>query len=188
MHRGHVIVLLRNTATSDDTEAFRLFFNHYHERLVRFAQLFVSSRCRAQDAVSEVMIRMFRIRRHLFSMENFEAYLFQSVRNEAFNELKSQQHAAAHRQQMHLQKLHDRIDPHETLMADELHARVNEIIASLPPRRQKVYRLVKDEGLRLKEVARLMDISERTVEVHLKIAVRELRCAIMMYLEETEMK
>jgi len=120
-------------------------------------------------------------------MENFEAYLYRSVKNEAFNALKSEKYAAAHRHEMCLtEKHHDRIDPHEKLMADELHGQVDKIIAALPPKRQKVYRLVNDEGLRHREVARLMDISERTVEVHLKIAVRELRCAITLYLEDTE--
>jgi len=44
--------------------------------------------------------------------------------------------------------------------------------------------MVKDEGLKYKEVAELLDISERTVEVHLKIAVKELREKIKIYLED----
>jgi RNA polymerase sigma-70 factor (family 1) len=186
MNSSQVIVLLRNTASTNDGQAFRLFFNYYYERMVQFAQLFVSSRCQAEDAVSEVFIRMFRMRGHLFFMENFEAYLFRSVRNQVFNELKSEKYVSAHRQEMRLtEKLHDRVDPHETLMASELLGQINKIIGRLPRKRQQVYRLIKDQGMRHKEVARMMEISERTVEVHLKIAVRELRCALTTYLEET---
>lgn len=80
------------------------------------------------------------------------------------------------------------MDPHETLMTDELSGQINKVIEKLPPKRQQVYRLIKDDGLRYRDVARLMEISERTVEVHLKIAVRELRYAITVYLNGAEWK
>jgi RNA polymerase sigma-70 factor (family 1) len=181
---SHVILLLRTAASTDDSHAFRLFFNLYYERLVRFAQLFVPGRCHAEDTVSEVLIRMFRKKGYLFDMENFEAYLFRSVRNEAFNALKTEKYASAHRREMSMERRHDRMDPHETLMAAELTGQIEKIVEALPQKRQQVYRLVKDQGLPHKEVARIMDISERTVEVHLKIAVRELRSALSLYLEE----
>jgi RNA polymerase sigma-70 factor (family 1) len=185
MNRSNVIFLLKSTASNDDREAFRLLFHHYYERLVQFAKLFVSTRCRAEDAVSEVLIRLFRIRSSFFVMENFEHYLFRSVKNEALNKLKSERHAYLHHSELALAgKLHDRTDPHETLIGDELYGQINDVIGRLPAKRQKVYRLIKNDGLRYREVARLMDISERTVEVHLKIAVREVRCAIDAYLRD----
>jgi RNA polymerase sigma-70 factor (family 1) len=183
MNKSDVIFLLRTTALRDDREAFRLFFHYYYTRLVRFALLFDSSRFGAEDTVSEVMVRMFRRRKELFLLENFEPYLFRAVKNEALNKLRSEKAFLSFHQVLFSGNIHDRIDPHEMLMGVELYGQVNKLIQKLPPKRQQVYRLIKDDGMCYKDVAKLMDISERTVEVHLKIAVRELRSAIIGYLE-----
>ena len=183
MNKSEVIILLRATAQRDDREAFRLMFHYYHTRLVRFALLFDSSRFGAEDTVSEVMIRMFRRRKELFLLENFEPYLFRAVKNEALNKLRSEKVFLSFSQVVFTATTQTTLDPHEMLIGVELYCHINKLIERLPPKRQRVYRLIKDDGMCYKEVAKLMDISERTVEVHLKIAVRELRSAITGYLE-----
>lgn len=183
MNKSEVIFLLRATALRDDREAFRLFFHHYYTRLIRFASLFDSNRSDAEDTVSEVMVRMFQRRKELFLLENFEPYLFRAVKNEALNKLRSDKVFLSFSQVVFPANAQDRIDPHEMLMGTELDRQINKLIKRLPPKRQQVYRLIKDDGMCYKDVAQLMDISERTVEVHLKIAVRELRSSIIGYLE-----
>jgi RNA polymerase sigma-70 factor (family 1) len=167
----------------DDREAFRLFFHHYYTRLVRFALLFDSNRFGAEDTVSEVMVRMFGRRKELFLLENFEPYLFRAVKNEALNKLRSEKAFSSFTQVFFSTNMQDKIDPHEMLMGVELYGHINKLVERLPPKRQQVFRLIKDDGMRYKDVAILMDISERTVEVHLKIALRELRSAIIEYFE-----
>lgn len=183
MNKSETIFLLRTTALRDDREAFGLFFHYYYTRLVRFALMFDSNRFGAEDTVSEVILRMFHRRKELFLLENFEPYLFRAVKNEALNKLRSEKAFLSFSQIVFADKTRDTMDPHETLMGVELYGRVNRLIERMPPKRQQVYRLIKVDGMCYKDVAQLMDISERTVEVHLKIAVRELRSAVNGYLE-----
>jgi len=49
-----------------------------------------------------------------------------------------------------------------------------------------VFKLIKDEGMSQKEVAILMDLSTRTVEVHLKLAIKDLRKTIKDYFDESQ--
>jgi hypothetical protein len=44
--------------------------------------------------------------------------------------------------------------------------------------------LVKDEEMSYRQVADLMDISERTVEVHLRLALNDIRKGLEIYLDE----
>lgn len=179
--------LLHSMAEHDDKRAFTVFFDRYYTRLIRFALLYVPSYSQAEDVVSEVMVRLIRRREELPQIENFHGYLFRAVKHEALNQLKAQQrHAPAH---YRVEDVGDYfqpnvIDPCEQLLEKELRAIVSRIIEALPPRRQMVYKLVKDEGMRQKAVAGLLNISERTVEEHLKLAVRELREGIALYFTE----
>ncbi len=177
------IELLKSTAFRDYTKAFSLFFILYYERLVRFATPFLGARCCAEDAVSEVLIRLFRKKNELFLIDNFEAYLFRSVKNEVINKLRAERNAIVRSTKISLKEImHDCEDPHEKFLEQELSHRIDHAVGQLPAQRQKVYRLIKDDGMRYKDVARLMEISERTVEVHLKLAVREVQYAVALYL------
>lgn len=187
MEKNTNIYLLQHLALIDDQKAFTLFFNSYYDRLIRFAKLLVADRSIAEDTVSEVLIRLLGKREQLFFIENFEGYLFLAVKNEALNHLKSVKvKRMISFQDTSQQTLSDRMDPHEKLIGHELRHCVYEVIERLPPKRKMVYKLVKDEGLRYKDVAGIMAISQRTVEVHLKIAVSEVRNAVVRHFSEAK--
>lgn len=178
--------LLSRIAESDDKAAFTCLFNLYYNRLVQFAMVFVASHSLAEDVVSEVLIRLLRKRKELNSIQNFPAYLFQSVKNEGLNQLKLQK---KERLFMPLDDeddvfFPDLTDPHEWMVEKELRGIVTTIVEKLPPKRRMVYKMIKDEGMKYKDVAELLEISERTVEVHLKIAIRELREAVTKHFME----
>jgi RNA polymerase sigma-70 factor (ECF subfamily) len=182
----YITNLLVQIAESDDKGAFTALFNRYYDRLVQFAMLFVPVHSLAEDVVSEVMIRLLRKRRELVSIGNFRAYLFTAVKNEALNQLKLIRKERLFKPVDNEKDifLPDNSDPHAYLVEKELSEMIAGVIERLPPKRRMVYRLVKDEGLRYREVSELLDISERTVEVHLKIAIRELRQAVANHLLE----
>lgn len=179
--------LLQSIAEHDDKRAFTIFFDRYYTRLIRFALLYVPVYSQAEDVVSEVLVRLVRRRRELVKIDNFQGYLFRAVKHEALNQIKVQrrQSPAGYRVEDISDYFQpDVVDPCEQLLEKELRSIISRIVEALPPKRQMVYKLVKDEGLRQKEVAALLDISERTVEEHLKLAVRELRGGVRQYFAE----
>lgn len=185
----HIRNALLQIAENDDKKAFSYFFNRYYTRLVQFALLFVPSHNLAEDVVSEVMIRLLRKRKELHTITNFQGYLFQAVKNEAINQLKVYNRHSANSKPIENEKDHflpDLVDPCEKLLEKELREIVSKIVEGLPPKRRMVYKLIKDEGLRYKQVGELLDISERTVEEHLKIAVKELRAGVQKYFRERQ--
>jgi RNA polymerase sigma-70 factor (ECF subfamily) len=58
---------------------------------------------------------------------------------------------------------------------NDLENAVNEIVEQLPPKRQKVFRLSRNEGLSNDEIAKRMNIQKKTVENHLNHALKYLR-------------
>jgi RNA polymerase sigma-70 factor (ECF subfamily) len=51
-----------------------------------------------------------------------------------------------------------------------------------------VFQLIREEGFSYRQVGELLDISERTVEVHLKLAIEALRQRINQYISEGQAK
>jgi predicted DNA-binding protein (UPF0251 family) len=56
--------------------------------------------------------------------------------------------------------------------------RVIAAIDQLPPKCKLIFKLIKEDGLKYKEVARLLDLSVKTVETQLSIAVRKIAQAL----------
>lgn len=172
---------------NDDKKSFAIFFRMYHSRMIRFSLLFVNRYADAEDVVSDVMIKLLKKRDQLPEIINFNDYLFRAVKNQSLNLLKKNSHNAS----MGLEDIPEDlltdnyVEPFEKVLAIELQEIVKNLVEKLPPKRKMVYLLIKDEGLRIKEVAELLDISEKTVKKHLELAIRNLRSEIeSLYLEK----
>jgi RNA polymerase sigma-70 factor (ECF subfamily) len=178
--------ILYRIAENDDQEAFKVFFKLYHRKLLEFALLYVKSQFHAEDIVSDVLVQLLKRKQIVFKMENFEGYLFLCVKNQALNFLKKKSNqlttGPAYLAQDNLTT--DYLDPLQKLLDNELRERIITATESLPPKRKMVYKLIKDDGLKYKEVANLLEISERTVENHLDAAVKDLKSAVKLYLSE----
>ena len=181
--------LFERIALKDDEQAFTVFFARYHTKLIQFALLYVPQIDQAEDVVSNVLLRLIKNANKVFEMENIEGYLFMSVKNEAINFIKKES-----KHKMNISDIdtdffsHEYIDPMEKLIEKELRELISNTIEGLPLKRKMVYKLIKGEGMKYKEVAELMNISKRTVEVHLKLAVKELRITVRKYLSENKDK
>ena len=56
--------------------------------------------------------------------------------------------------------------------------RVIAAIDLLPPKCKLIFKLIKEDGLKYKDVARLLDLSIKTVEAQLAIAIRKIGQAL----------
>jgi RNA polymerase sigma-70 factor (ECF subfamily) len=108
-------------------------------------------------------------RERVFALDHFEAYLYSSVKNRALSSIKRNQKTAPYSPELEDFRplVRTAADPFELLVEQELNARVHKIIREFPPKRKMVYRLIREDGHSYRQVAGLMEISERTVEVHL---------------------
>ena len=178
--------LLQKIAYQDDKAAFSQFFKLYHARLIRFALMYVYSYKDAEDVVSDVMIKLLKQRHKLPEIKNMAAYLFTSVKHQAINYSKrnaSKPHVLL--DDIPKDFLTDNfIQPLELLMEKELREVIGNVVESLPPQRKLVYKMIKDDGLKIKEVAELLEIAEKTVKKHLELALRNLKEGIEIYYAE----
>ena len=72
--------------------------------------------------------------------------------------------------------------PYEDLVAKDLRLLVDMIVETMPPQRKMIYRMSRDEGLSNTEIAENLQLSKKTVENHLNLALKELRNAVLTFL------
>jgi RNA polymerase sigma-70 factor (ECF subfamily) len=69
-------------------------------------------------------------------------------------------------------------DPESLLIRAEMTQQVVAAIDRLPPKCKLIFKLVRLDGLKYKDVAQLLDISVKTVEAQLAIAVKKIGKAL----------
>jgi RNA polymerase sigma-70 factor (family 1) len=179
--------LLDRITEKGDEIAFRQLFELFTPRLFRFAFSILKNKELAEEAVSDVFFKVWIHRNKLAGIENFKAYLFVSARNTALNYLDKEKRMKAIQLEDLIVPLQiDEICPESELISKELKEAIGKAIDHLPERCKLIYILAKIEQLKYKEIAQILDISVKTIDHQLTIAIKKIGCEIKAYLEEKD--
>jgi len=167
---------------ADGLAAYEVIFHMVFADLLRFALSIVRSIVLAEEVVSDVLISIWEKRAQLGSVEDLRLYLFTSTRNRAINYLKSKKLGLTEnmdRQSIDWDNCSPQLkskdlDPEALIEFAELNQKVTMAIESLPAKCKLIYQLVKEDGLKYKEVASLLGISIKTVENQMTISFKKL--------------
>jgi RNA polymerase sigma-70 factor (ECF subfamily) len=156
----------------------------YFERradLLRFFTLRLRSAAAAEDLVQDIYVRIASSEPEA-EVRNPVSYLYRLGSNLMLDRLRGERRAAArdaawrqsHRSFSGGAEMAEEPDPVEALAARQRLAAVLEVVTSLGPQTQRVFRMHKLEGMSHTEVAQALGISRSAVEKHMIAALRRL--------------
>lgn len=181
-NRNTIKSLLSKIREDDDQSAFRELFYLLYHRLVHFCNQYVEDKEVAEEIVSDLLTQLWVDREKTKDIVNPETYLFISVKNRSINYLKKySKFKVVHLADAMEDQLVNTHDPEKELEKRELNFKMNEAIESLSRQCKIVFNLVKEDGLRYKDVAEILEISPRTVETQLVRALKKLNTIIEPY-------
>lgn len=178
-HDHHINLLQERIAVYKDQLAYNELFILFYPSLKQFAYSIVKSKQLAEEVVSDVFIKIWEKRDHLNTISNLKLYLFTSIRNTSLNYIKKQkglQNLAADEYWVELNSIY--FDPEQLLVTSEMINKINLAIKNLPSRCRMIFKLVKEEGLKYREVAEILNLSPKTVENQMTLALKKIGTAI----------
>ncbi len=176
-----ILLLLNRIAEHSDETALKQLFDEFYPRLLVFTDSFVKNRPVAEELVEDVFIKLWENKNLLPGITSLPAYLFRVAKNNLLNYQKSnknQSHLDIDAVAISLQATVK--NPEELFIAAEAIHRVNAAIALLPPKCRLVFRLLKEDGLKYREVAELLQLSVKTVENQMSFALKKIGEAIIV--------
>lgn len=175
----HIILLQQKIALFNDQQAYNELFLRFYPSLQQFAFSYVKSKQLSEEIVSDVFIKIWQKRETLHNIGNLKLYLFTSTRNTAINYLKKQKGAPLELAEDYWVELNSvYFDPEKLMITAEMMDRIQKAIQSLPPKCKLIFKLVKEEELKYKEVAALLDLSIKTVENQMTLALKKISAEI----------
>jgi len=165
-------------------KAYTQLYELLSDGLLRFSYSIVKSHEMAEEIVSDVFIKLWQIRDKLLEIENLKVYLYTIAKNFSLNYIaKNYKHRILSLETIDVEAVITVNGPAEICISADLVRQIREVIRQLPPQCKLIFQLVKEDGLRYKEVAAILDISPLTVRNQLAIAIRKIGETLPAYLQ-----
>lgn len=164
---------LQTRIYNGDTQAFKKLYDSCCASLLQVALAIVHHREMAEEIVADVFIAVWQHQKDLRRITNLKWYLYATTRNIALNYLRKY----AHKNTRHLDEVslpEYEVNPESQLISNEMMQHINVAINALPTQCRLIFKLVKEDGLKYREVADLLNISIKTVENQVGIALKKL--------------
>jgi RNA polymerase sigma-70 factor (family 1) len=170
----HIKRLLAAISFNDQT-AYKELFLLLHGRLKQFAYSILKSSEEAEELVSDVFIRIWQKNDQLTTIESPLFYFYATVKNLAINRLnKQKRQVGLSAEDWFVQMNSIYFDPEQLMMTEEMVRQIRLAVNNLPPRCRLIFKLVKEDGLKYREVAELLQLSIKTIEAQMAIALRRM--------------
>lgn len=155
-----------------DQSAFRRFVDYYSDNLYYFALGFVGRKEIAEEIVSDVFCDVWQNKASYTAVENTKSWLLIMVRNKSISYLRKNDKY----ENISFDDIEEfyfpPVEAPDTVMIEkEMLDRINRSIEKLPPKCKMVFTLAKIQGLRYKEISEILNISVKTINVHIASAI-----------------
>lgn len=183
---NHIRSLQERIALYDDMQAYHALYDLFFKNLHRFCFSFVKSSEAAEEIVSDVFIKLWQIRNKLPEIENLKVYLYQIAKNFCLNYITRHfKNPVASFDEMDIEAVISLDNPEELCISADIINAIQQTIKQLPPQCRLIFQMVKEDGMRYKEVADILHISVLTVRNQVAIATRKIAEALPAYISRT---
>jgi RNA polymerase sigma-70 factor (ECF subfamily) len=161
--------------SSEPEQSIKNLFDEHFQLLVFSALRYINDYDKAEDIVQDVFVKIWQNFDELKLIEDLKAYLFKAVKNSSLNYLrhiKVKQKFIVSSEDLHssLEK-----SAEDYKIDEETHNRIHKAVSKLPDHWREAFVLSKYDNLKYHEIAREMNISQKTVEKYISKSLQFLR-------------
>ncbi|MGO4290313.1 RNA polymerase sigma factor [Chitinophaga sp. RAB17] len=157
-----------------DEEAFGVLFNTSLQTLEPFIQRMVKSPENAKEVIQATFLRVWLSRDKLPDIEQPKAWLYKVAANECYTYLRKE--ATEYRLREAVMVADNETDtPTRQLTLKELHILIEEAVLLLSPQRRRIFRMSRNQGMKIPEIATELDLSPHSVKNALVFSLKAIR-------------
>jgi RNA polymerase sigma-70 factor (family 1) len=165
-----------------DESALAKLHQLYYKKLLQFSKTIIRSNEMAEEVVEDVFIKLWCNRASVTKINNLNVYLYIAVKNTSLNILaqKAKHLVAAPFDFLEIDLDNELDSPDQLMITAEMMQRMQKAIDTLPPRCKMIFKLIREDGLKYKEVAEILNISVNTIDAQMAIAVKKICRALQI--------
>ncbi|MFC0513901.1 RNA polymerase sigma-70 factor [Mucilaginibacter angelicae] len=166
--------LLNDIALNSSRASFKRLYLFYYGKLFNLAKSLVKQDELAEEITNDVFMNLWARRTSLAEINNFTYYCYTSVKNKSLTCLAKNQLKSINIDDVYVDVADSSATGEDKLVCEDLTKLINTALSKLSDQCRLVFKLIKEDGLKYREVADLLDISIKTVEYHMGNALKTL--------------
>jgi RNA polymerase sigma-70 factor (ECF subfamily) len=163
-----------------DEKAFKSIFDQYYRPLTLFAAKYVGDVEEAKEVVQEFFIRLWARHSDLQIRFSLKMYLYQGVRNASLNYIASSK-VAQRRMRDYYNPQYTNDNALEHMLVAEQEELIMQAIDRLPLKCREIFFMSRMEKLTNQAIADKLQLSVKTVEAQISIALKRLRDLLISF-------
>lgn len=170
---------------SGSEKIFRKIVEQWYSPLFNFANGYLSNKENTKEVIQDVFLQLWNHRKKLTDNTSLNAYLFTLTRNRCIDLIRRERLMLQFRMDKQeeyarlTESYHALSDPIlDEIFAMELQSEIDKAVTSLPEQCRKVFIMSRTNGMKNKEISKMLNLSEKTIESHLTKALRTIRTTL----------
>lgn len=167
---------IKSNIAKGEQKAFGQLYSLYKFKLCRFSITIIHNREIAEEIVEDIFVNLWNNRENISGIENLPVYLYVSVKNRSLNELsrKAKEMITAPFDFLDFEINDLSPDPQNLMITNEMLQRMQQAVNALPARCKMIFKLVREDGLKYKDISQILNISVNTIDAQMAIAVKRI--------------
>ncbi|MGE4586097.1 MAG: RNA polymerase sigma-70 factor [Mangrovibacterium sp.] len=168
--------LLAKKIKKGDMNAFDLLYSTYSQKLYGFAFSMTKSHEDAKEVVQETFFKIWEKRSQINPSVSIQAFLFSISYHTTIDLMRKRLKEDKYRTYLKAQSsVYENTAEDNPVYYKELICILNKVVRELPEQRRKIYMLSREDGLSHREIAKKLNISGKTVENQINMALKAIR-------------
>ena len=163
------LITIENNFVQDQLKEIEQLFKKHHAGLCFVAFKILGDNQEAKDIVQDVFMSVWSRREKLDFSDTLKGYLFKAVSNASLNQLEKQSKLVRLDNDLHIDSL---LEEEIDINSEEIGIQIKKALNKLPPKCKTIFILSKYQNLKYKEISEQLDISIKTVENQMSIALK----------------
>ena len=166
-----------------DKNVFEYIFKLYYEDISKYVFVrFIHDKEDTEDIVQNLFLKLWEKRDSLQNVNSIKSYLYKSAHNACINYFEHQAVKQKYKSDIEYRLKMMGFSDYESEDYDEKLSNVSKAIEELPEQTKKIFNLKYIEGLKYKEIAERLGISDKTVQTLIYRGLKHLRNKLIIIL------
>lgn len=174
--------LLVEKLKEGDKSAYSFLFTAYYSDLVMFATTFLKDIDSSEEIVQDVFLKLWEEREDIIITTTLKSFLLKLIQNRCLDLLRHLKVKSSHYESVLNSTILLECDTENYILRSEIENIVEKALDKISAEVSEPFRLNRYEGLKYREIAERMHVSDRTVEVRISKVLQILRIELKDYL------
>ena len=168
-------VIIFNQVKAGNNLAFTTLFENYYLELCEFSFRIIGKKELAEEIVADVFANIWLKRDRIIINSSLKALLYKSTKNMTISYLRKKKNNMLPLDDIIEFQANNGPKTDDNIIYTESQNTIEELLSNIPNKSRIVFRMHRFDNLKYREIADILDVSQKTVEKHMGKALKIIR-------------